>query len=415
MNNSCSFHRWLALGSLALVLMVGCSKSGKDEKIVVKIDPPTWMEATGNGAIKVVNYPDGSIREKSIPYADGSFGQQFYRPDKTLEKTVTYYPPVNPQQETPPVKAEATWSKDGKALVMGKVYRPDGSLMYTQENTSDGKRIVTRHLPDGVRFSKTVTEKGKESSDITYFKPDGSVWKEEKWDSVNTNYGSGNSIISEKQYGKYGNLEWTAEYTYQTNTPTPEPSDTTSDDSTMPDTTPTYNASTKVVTYYNASGKVTYKQGWTLGMGYHDEESGEEADHIDYVEVMNPASGKVDTTYWTQDSGEVVFINQKDVASGKKHFYKDENSKKFLLQKEFMRYGSPVERFLHTGPVEKYEENKTTTKPEGTVFDTVDYKLFLTPANNSDLAALISSSWSDNNVDLGSRDDSDPCKWYRRP
>ncbi len=414
MKLSCNFYRGgAACLLLSLAMIAGCSKS-EPERIVIKLDPPTWSEVTGNGVIKTVEYPGGGIREKNIPYADGSFGQQFYRPDKTLEKTVTYYPPRDAQQDSPPVKAEGAWSKDGKILVLGKVFRPDGSLMYTQENTAEGKRVVTRFLPGNVMFSKTVSNKGTERSDVTYFKPDGSVWKEEKWDYVETSMGSHPGLLLEKEFGAYGNVLWSAEYTYQTNSKVPDPNNPEEE------VTPDYSGSNsgKTVSFFNTSGKVTHRQYWSLGYNNCGDcgGEGEEPDQLNYVEVMNLSTDKVETTYSTNDRGTELFVSKLETAAGKTTTYKEgPDVKKVLLEKDWYSYGSTSDRFLHTGTVEKYEEKGATTVPQDKVFDTVDLKLFKSPANTPALQQLLQRGNSESNVDLGSRDDSDPCKWYRRP
>ena len=89
------------------------------------------MDVTGFETNKIAN-PEGTIRhvwggadnkvllELHTPYPGGDQGHVFYRQDGTLNQAREEYGNGQP-------KSEAAWSADGKTLLHGVVYRPDGT------------------------------------------------------------------------------------------------------------------------------------------------------------------------------------------------------------------------------------------------------------------------------------------------
>lgn len=402
----------LAVGSVVAYVVL---HRETPQAVTVNIDPQDIHNATSNGAIEVKFFEDGvTVKERHIPYADGSQGHQFYRPDGTLRRTTEHYPPARPNAE-PTIKAEAEWSDDGKRMVEGRIYRTDESLWTVRKVDSTGKQTEDYFFSDGWHFKTTVSQSGSTgAADITYHQRDGKLWAKEnvvlgtyhrvetRWLEVMDSLGT--HPVYRVDFLKAGE---------------------TAGNFTAPEDPSNgsggyyyyygYNSTGQLYTLFDSSGRAVARQWYGNRYMYwgHGIDKG-----LSFVETLNPYNGVAVNRYVVEDGGEEVVLEETHLHDGSVRTYKTYSSftQKHLL-KEFDYYGTKRTRSLVLSDLD------STKLPDGTIVDAtedgimekVDHQLFNLPQASEVLEKMKLLSQSEDQTPLGPRDDNDPVKWYRRP
>lgn len=153
-----------------LLLTSGCSKADKAERVVYIVRVQEQQEIVSTGSIRRVFSSDGKLVEQHFPYPEGDKGIVYFRPtDGTVSKTIETY------GKTGHTRSEAVWSEDGKQILHGKIFRPDGTLRMEVQRKDD---VVTTNLyaKDGKWLVKTtVASDAKPEKEDTFYGADGIV------------------------------------------------------------------------------------------------------------------------------------------------------------------------------------------------------------------------------------------------
>lgn len=360
---------------------------------IVQIQPSERDEVSSFGTIKYVYALDGTtIAEKHIPYADGSLGHQFYREDGTLRETTEHYPQRDGAAAV--LKARANWSRDGKRLESGEVFRPDGSLWLAVKEIDDSSREESFYFADGWKFFSRVKRQSESSQVMRYFHRNGNLWAEVRmavtqWASTEDKTTMVFDASGKRKLFEIHNLN----YGEQANGFNP-------------------GESGRLVTYFDENGKPTHRQWGNTWWNSYLQMQGQ----LKLVHILGYA-GSVDKTIEVDDSGQMLRIKSVKEASGATRVFRDFglNTRKIALEK-FLVQGQPKERFLLMGTI-AYEIDKQGTRTDyddnEKKFETVDLTC-LTRPDDASLQERRTAAQAEDRSILGARDDSDPVKWYHK-
>ncbi len=367
----------------------------RSQTIVINVAPPEREDITSFGTVKVVYAQDGTtVLERHIPYSDGGLGHQFYRPDGTLKETAEHYP-LRSGASQPVLKSKSTWSNDGKSIQTGEVYRPDGSLWFTFKDLGNGRRQDTNYFKDGWKFSQSEFSPTDSKREIVYYQRNGQVWAKEVQERNYSSYFNERSMTVFDPTGarmlfKTVNVGW---------------------NETVDGFNPG-NASGKLVTFYNESGKPSHRQFYNNYWNSYLNASGT----MLMVQVFDQW-GSVNKTFDVDETNDTVKIKTSSKPDGSRKVFRDfgKNIRRLSIEKITVQ-GQPLERFLQIGTCSwELDSSFTKTEHEDTdrVYDIFDIAHFAAP-NEQDLREKRTASLAENRGVLGLRDDTDPVKWYHK-
>jgi hypothetical protein len=381
--------------------LLGCSReSPEQKKVVIDIQQPDKYEITGSGTVRSVRKGSDAMTlvEKHTPYQDGTSGHVYYRStDKTLRLAVEEY-------KDGTRKSTANYDEDGKTLINGEVYRPDGSLYLTMERQKSGQyRILL--FAQGGKYNWLVreTQSGGVVED-TYLRKDRTTWAKVRGKPSNG-------------IGRWMSEEWID--IYRENQSSRLLRQESQNNGTL-------------ITYFNAySGNPEYKQLW--GYGYDNTNFNNQLiaglDELDW-------QGKVSRGFVFKEEAGVIKLQEvkTPVQIGSwpavstelhtKKYRTDETLENLPIVEEWADDRSwipakdkkPLRRLLHLGTLaEVVGPNGVVSKHDATENkrEEVDLKKLRRPQVDSFNQAR-GQLWSENTNFLGHRDDTDPCRWYHR-
>lgn len=364
---------------LSLLVVCGCTKK-EDERLVYVIEAPERQEITSAGSIRHVFGDDGkTLVEKHLPYPEGDKGIVYYRPtDGTVMKTVEIY------GRTGHTRSEALWSDDGKTVVAGKVYRPDGTLRLSVERKDD---TTTTNLfgKDGKWLVKTtVAAEAKAQREDTFYFADGTVLARVHYEPVER----------KSRRGVIRTVSETATEIFKGGVKRFR-IDNLKDE--------------KKITYYTADGaSIAYVQYWRSN--------------------FDPKLAAVEEYRGTSVVRKLVFAEDKNVVKltechtypsatvTRSSFFRVEELDVKRVSIETVTSGSDkTERVLHAGTLKRIEEtgkNPVEFSAYEGVKEEVEVSL-LAKFDHKDLSNA-RSQLSEELSYLGDRNDEIPCKWYMR-
>ncbi len=393
--------RSIVLATAVIVLVfAGCSRErpAHEKRILIQVEPPKKHEIVHHGAVQNVYALDGrTIIEKHIPDADGVTAAIYYRLDGTVRKTVEEYAP-DPVSGKRQQKSSADWSEDGKTIVQGQQYRPDGSLRLQIRTLPDGKVETGFFLKGGWRFIQKIAAPGAQTWQNNYFRKDGTLWMKEA--VTNT----GMNVSSIEMYRADGiTPHYRAEY---------------SDNNGPPDVESMGHSesSERLVTYFNSIGKPSYRQRWKdQGRG----NSMEAGYTLFEVEALS-ADGKVELTFGFEENmqEDIVRLKELKTQQGMKAAFDPYfgEPEKVPVQKWFNgQMNQESERTLEVGSLTRVVDSKGEELEGAAIKQHLDtsrlaamVKRPLEPEFEERALEMINEDLSY----LGRRDDGNPAKWY---
>lgn len=370
--------------------------SEKPVPIVINVEPQEYDEITSFGAARTVYAHDGTtVLEKHTPYADGGLGHVFNRPDGTLKETAEHYP-LRAGASTPVLKSKSTWSEDGKSIVSGEVYRPDGTLWFTYKNLGNNRRQDTFYFRDGWKFSQSEYNPADPTKETSYFHRSGNLWAKE---------------VGEKSYGTYFNEKSMILYDDSTPTRMVTKTEAVGWNQTVDGFSAGSNSG-KLVSYYDADSKRIYRQFYTSGWNWYLQAQGT----LKVVDVYDQW-GNVKKTYEVEDSQDTVKLKTSSKPDGSFKVFRDfgANIRKISIEKVDVQ-GQPKERFLQLGTCVTEQDGsgvQTEHADSDRVYDIFDLVYFAQP-KEQELRLKKTESQAESRGVLGTRDDTDPVKWYHK-
>lgn len=362
--------------------------------IVVRIEPSDTDEITAHGTITKVRAPDGTVLEIHTPYADGSVGHQYFRPDGTLRETKEHYPQASGSNDLV-LKSKASWAADGKTFEYGEAYRPDGSLWFSYKDLPDNKREETFYFAGGYKFSSATKIKGQSALETTYYHQNGNIWAVEQHER--TQWGSYNEKVL-TVYDASGKRKL-----YKVNQ--------VGYNETVDGFTP--GSYGRLVTFYNDDGKRTHRQWCNTWWNSFLNLQG----NIISVSVFDTNTDTVTKTIEVDDSGQNVKVKSVSYASGAKKVLRDFGTIRKVSLEKLTVQGQLKERFLLTGTV-LYEIDASGVRKDHEdaerVYETIDTIHLSRQPSETDFQSRRTQSQGESRGVLGPRDDSDPVKWYHR-
>lgn len=380
--------RQLSVALLVALSAAGCSEAPKPEtgRIV--------MDVTGFETNKIAN-PEGTIRhvwggpdnkvllELHTPYPGGDQGHVFYRQDGTLNQAREEY--GNGQQ-----KSEASWSLDGKTLLHGVVYRPDGTRKLVRKALYQGKSRTDYYLPDGkwLFMSRDISADGKVWTE-KFFHRDGTIWSIFRKELVN------NSLVT----------RWQETYT-----------DITHVVSRRVD----YVKGGKYINFHSADGRLSYRQYWREGSW--ESFAGNNL-HLAQLDEFTTWGSTSRTLLFEDEKLAVTVLEARESVTGgvETRKYRVEDASETVIESrvfpQFRSAPRTVTRNLRTGTLaEIFGPNGRHEKvdAEKNIRERIDVARLIHPAQN-ELDAAISQFNSENVSFLGARNDADPSRWYHKP
>lgn len=378
-----------------VVIAAGCNRESQREKVVFDIVAPTQNEIAGSGTVRrVFGGPDGTtLIEKHTPYPDGTHGHVYYR---TTSGTVHT---AREDYRDGRQKSIATYAEDGKTLIHGEVYRPDGSLYLTLERLENGHERILMFGPDGHNFLHRDTD--HKVMEDTYFRKNKTVWAKIR-SKVSPTGGATEEWVDIYQANR-------SERWFRV-----EPQ-----------------GFNQLVTYFNRSGTADYRQLWNRGF---DQENYNNMlilglDELDWQQ--NVARGLV----FKEEKGVATLIESRHrVQSGtypnvsteihvKKHRIDEKIERQVIEEWPETRTWLPkdqqkkvLQRLLHAGTVSEVSGPKgviATPTAEEKVVETIDVKKLQRP-EIAPFEEARSTFWRQDRGFLGHRDDTDPCRWYHK-
>jgi antitoxin component YwqK of YwqJK toxin-antitoxin module len=192
------------IGLSLCAFAAGCSKSDDDSQKVFDIGRPTQYEIANGGTVRrVFGGNDGTtLVEKHTPYGDGTTGQVFYR---TTDGTVRL---AREQYKDGTVKSTANYAEDGKTVVNGEIYRPDGTLFQVTVRLEDGRLRHQYFTKDGKHnfATKEVSIDGK-TVETTFARRDKTTWAKartvagtDEWTDIYHEHGSARRLRYQQGY-----------------------------------------------------------------------------------------------------------------------------------------------------------------------------------------------------------------------
>lgn len=364
------------------------------QPIVVRIEPTDTDEITAHGTITKVKAPDGTVLEIHTPYADGSIGHQYFRPDGTLRETKEHYPPRNGTNDQL-LKSKSTWAADGKTFEYGEAYRPDGSLWFSYKDLPDNKREETFYFAGGYKFSNATKVKGQSALETTYYHQTGNIWAVEQHER--TQWGSYNEKVL-TVYDSSGKRKL-----YKVNQ--------VGYNETVDGFTP--GSYGRLVTFYNEDGKRTHRQWCNTWWNSFLNLQG----NLVSVSVFDTNTDTVSKTIEVDDGGQNVKVKSLSYASGAKKVLRDFGTIRKVSLEKFTIQGQLKERFLLMGTV-SYEIDASGVRTDHVdaerLYESIDTVHLARQPNEVDFQTRRTQSQAESRGLLGPRDDSDPVKWYHK-
>lgn len=390
-----------AVGAALLLFACGCSRSD-GKKVVYDITPPEQHEIAPSGTVRrVFGGGDGTtLVEKHTPYADGTLGHVYYR---TTDGTVRE---AKEEYKDGRQKSFANYAEDGKTVVNGEIYRPDGTLYLVVERLESGK-YRKRYFARNGKYNFVTREQGSDNAiEDTYFREDKTVWAKVR-----------SKLFSQGQWQSWQD-EWVDIYKDH--------------ESARDYRKEQLQTGETLYTYFDRYGRAEWKQLWKSG---YDQENFNNMliagiDELDYSGEV--ARGLV----FKEEKGVITLVEARfTVQTGSYPNIKKEVQVRKYREGEKLdnrpvveewkdermwiqpKDRKPLRRLYHGGTLHQLVSAKGTVlethEASESIREKVDLQKLRRPQINTFEQAR-QQFWGEQRPWLGHRDDTDPCRWYHK-